>query len=45
MAAVKQQGLSIAAIHAGHFPDENGVVAGGMFRHDIAGEMRQGILK
>jgi len=41
LAAMEEERLAIVAGHAFDFADEDGVIAGGMFRDEIAGEMGQ----
>ena len=44
MAAVVEERLAGSEVHAFDFADEQGVIAGGIFRDDVAGEMRESVV-
>ena len=42
---MKEQGLAVVAFHAFDFAEEDGVIAGGVFSDDVAGEFGEGAVQ
>jgi hypothetical protein len=45
LAAVKEQGIAFVAFHAFDCAEEDGVIAGGMFADNVAGEFGEGAVQ
>ena len=45
MAAMEEQRVAVVAVHAFNFAEEDGVIASGVFGHDVAGEFGEGTVQ
>lgn len=45
MAAMEEERLAFVAYHAFDFAEEDGVIAGGVFADDVAGEFGEGAVQ